>query len=612
MNPRFLEHYDVELQHLRRLAGEFARHRPQTGKQLGLDVEGRQICQDPFVERLLEGFAFLAARVHYQLDSEFPRFTQGLLETVYPDYLAPLPSAGVVRFTVDPEAVFDRSEIPAGSEVITEPFGPRATRCRWRTTQDLTLLPIRIANVEYRSGHGNQLGIDHEAALSIRLEILNPAMKWADLGCDRFRFFVPGVDQVRLRLLAHIISRGRGVFIAGKVNGSRQVRRIPEAVVKQLGFGEEERLLPISPAGFEGYRLLREYFLLPEKFHFFEVSGLQAALAGLEGTEVEIILPFSEDDASLQAVVGKKSLELFATPLVNLFPMSRRFDFDPRRPEHHVTLDRTRAHDYEVYSIDEATGYGMKSGDATTFRPFFFNQAETDADQAFYMVKRDAFPKASTGAVLPHLGYPGSEVYLSLVDLKAAPFRLDIRQIGVEAQCTNRHLPLLMIEHGLPRFTYPESEVVQSIEFLTGPTPPAASTAEGQQAWRLISHLSLNYQSLIGPDGDASALRELLSLYAEKNRREIKSLRSIRAESKQVLHRFDSGPPSFVRGMEIILGFDQNIMSPPEILLFSRVLEEFFGRYVSINCFTQTSVALLPNKKELVRWPRRIGKTSMI
>lgn len=607
MNERFLELYDVELQHLRRLAGEFARHRPQTGRQLGIDVDGRQLCQDPFVERLLEGFSFLAARVHYQLDAEFPRFTQGLLETVYPDYLAPLPSAGVVRFNVDPGTVFERVEIPAGSEVATEPFGPRATRCRWQTTQDLTLWPIRIADVSYRSGHGN-LATAHEAAMSIRLELLHPSMSWEELGCDKLRFFVPGADQSRLRLLAHIIARTRGVWLGG-TGGARELRG---ASVKQLGFGEGERLLPMNPAGFEGYRLLREYFLLPEKFHFFEIGGLKEALAGTTSREVELILPFSEDDSSLQAVVGKKSLELFSTPIVNLFTMSRRFDFDARRPEHHVTMDRARAYDFEVYSIEGATGHGTKSGDDTSFRPFFFNQADGEDDRAFYMVRRDSFPRAAKGAVLPHLGYPGSEVYLSLVDLKAAPFRLDIRQIGVEARCTNRHLPLLMIEQGLPPFLYPESELVRSIEFLAGPTPPAASNAEGPHAWRLISHLSLNYQSLIGADGDAAALRELLALYADKSRREINSLRSVRSEAKQALHRFEGGPPSFVRGLEISLGFDQNVMSAPEVLIFSRVLEEFFGRYVSMNCFTQTSVSLLPGKKELVRWPRRIGKTSMI
>jgi type VI secretion system protein ImpG len=608
VNERFLELYDVELQHLRHLAGEFARHRPQTGKQLGIDPEGRQLCQDPFVERLLEGFAFLAARVHYQLDAEFPRFTQGMLETVYPDYLSPLPSAGVVRFSVDPAAIFERCEIPAGSEVVTEPFGPRATRCRWRTTQDLTLLPIRIADVSYRPGHGS-LGVAHEAVLSIRLELTHPSMSWGELGCERLRFFVPGSDQGRLRLLAHVISKGCGVLIAGK---GREPRSHAGVAVSQLGFGEGERLLPSSPAGFEGYRLLREYFLLPEKFHFFELAGLREALASVEGREVEILLPFSEDDSSLQSSVGRKSLELFSTPVVNLFPMSRRFDFDPRRPEHHVTMDRTRAHDFEVYSIQGATGHGTKSGEDTRFRPFFFHQADGDDDRAFYMVRRDSFPRAGKGALIPHLGYPGSEVYLSLVDLKAAPYRLDIRQLGVETNCTNRHLPLVMIEQGLPRFSYPESELVQSIEFLAGPTPPAPSGAEGPHAWRLISHLSLNYQSLIGPDGDASALRELLSLYAEKNRREVTSLRSVRAETRQALHRFEGGPPSFVRGLEIALGFDQNIMSPPEVLLFSRVLEEFFGRYVSINCFTQTSVTLLPGRKELVRWPRRLGKTCLI
>lgn len=608
MNERFLELYDVELQHLRHLAGEFARHRPQTGRQLGIDPEGRQLCQDPFVERLLEGFAFLAARVHYQLDAEFPRFTQGMLETVYPDYLAPLPSAGVVRFSVDPTAVFERCEIPAGSEVVTEPFGPRATRCRWRTTQDLTLLPIRIADAAYRSGHGS-LGVAHEAVLSIRLELTHPSMSWAELGCERLRFFVPGSDQGRLRLLAHVVSKGCGVLIAGK---GREPRKHAGVSVTQLGFGEGERLLPSSPAGFEGYRLLREYFLLPEKFHFFEIGGLRDALASIEGREVEILIPFSEDDSSLQSSVGRKSLELFSSPVVNLFPMSRRFDFEPRRPEHHVTMDRTRTHDFEVYSIQGATGHGTKSGEDTRFRPFFFHQADGDDERAFYMVRRDSFPRAGKGTIIPHLGYPGSEVYLSLVDLKAAPYRLDIRQLGVEASCTNRHLPLVMIEQGLPRFSYPESELVQSIEFLAGPTPPAPSGAEGPHAWRLISHLALNYQSLIGADGDASALRELLSLYAEKNRREVTSLRSVHAETRQALHRFEGGPPSFVRGLEIALGFDQNVMSPPEILLFSRVLEEFFGRYVSINCFTQTSVTLLPGRKELVRWPRRLGKTCLI
>jgi len=611
MNERFLELYDIELQHLRRLAGEFARHRPQTGRQLGIDVDGRQLCQDPFVERLLEGFSFLAARVHYQLDAEFPRFTQGLLETVYPDYLAPLPSAGVVRFNPDPGAVFERVEIPAGSEVVTEPFGPRATRCRWQTTQDLTLLPVRITDVAYRSGHG-EIGAAHEASMSIRLELIHPSMSWAELGCDKLRFFVPGADQAKLKLLAHIIARNLGTWIAGNANGRRTTTRIADARLRQLGFGEGERLLPMNPANFEGYRLLREYFLLPEKFHFFEIDGLKEALAATPGREVELVIPFSEDDSSLQAVVGKRSLELFSVPIVNLFPMSRRFDFDPRRPEHHVTMDRARTHDFEVYSIEGATGHGTKSGDDTSFRPFFLNQADGDEGRAFYMVRRDSFPRAAKGAVLPHLGYPGSEVYLSLVDLKAAPFRMDIRQIGVDARCTNRHLPLLMIEQGLPVFSYPESEVVQSIEFLAGPTPPAASNAEGPHAWRLISHLSLNYQSLIGADGDASALRELLALYADKSRREINSLRSVKAETRQALHRFEGASPSFIRGLEIILGFDQNVMSAPEVLLFSRVLEEFFGRYVSMNCFTQTSVSLLPGKKELVRWPRRIGKTCLI
>src|SRR5580698_5110096 len=95
MDRRLLRFYDLELQHLRGMGAEFAREFPKIASRLGL--EGFT-CADPFVERLLEGVAFLSARVHLKLDAEFPRFTQSILETVYPHYLSPTPSMTMVQF----------------------------------------------------------------------------------------------------------------------------------------------------------------------------------------------------------------------------------------------------------------------------------------------------------------------------------------------------------------------------------------------------------------------------------------------------------------------------------------------------------------------------------
>src|SRR5947207_15685675 len=102
MDERLLDHYNKELRHLREMAGEFAREFPKIAGRLALDKDAREVCPDPYVERLLEGFAWLAARVHLKLDAEFPRFTQALLETVYPHYLSPVPSMAIVRFEIDP------------------------------------------------------------------------------------------------------------------------------------------------------------------------------------------------------------------------------------------------------------------------------------------------------------------------------------------------------------------------------------------------------------------------------------------------------------------------------------------------------------------------------
>ena len=102
MDPRLLDYYRQELLHIREGAAEFAREHPKIAARLALEVTTAQgECVDPYVERLLEGFAFLAARVQIRLDSEFPRFTQHLLEMVYPGFLAPTPSMLIVQLEPD-------------------------------------------------------------------------------------------------------------------------------------------------------------------------------------------------------------------------------------------------------------------------------------------------------------------------------------------------------------------------------------------------------------------------------------------------------------------------------------------------------------------------------
>ena len=141
MDERLLAYYNAELRHLREMTGEFAREFPKIAARLALDREAKEVCPDPYVERLIEGFAFLAARVHLKMDSEFPRFTNTLLETVYPHYLSPVPSMGVVRFEPNlddpgPENGFllERSTALRANE--------DETSCQFRTAHEVRLWPL--------------------------------------------------------------------------------------------------------------------------------------------------------------------------------------------------------------------------------------------------------------------------------------------------------------------------------------------------------------------------------------------------------------------------------------------------------------------------------------
>src|SRR5262245_37014813 len=148
MDPRLLHYYNLELQHLREMGAEFAQEFPKIAARLGMN--GLEVA-DPYVERLLEGVGFLAARVHLKLDAEFPRFTQALLEVVHPHYLAPTPSMLVAHVRPDPSDpnLAGGFTVPRGSAMHGLLAADEATACEFRTAHDVTLWPIEMAAASY-------------------------------------------------------------------------------------------------------------------------------------------------------------------------------------------------------------------------------------------------------------------------------------------------------------------------------------------------------------------------------------------------------------------------------------------------------------------------------
>ncbi|MDQ0978087.1 type VI protein secretion system component VasA [Pseudomonas synxantha] len=132
MNPRLLELYNQELHHVRESAAEFAKEYPKIASRLTLSGMD---CADPYVERLLEGFAYLTARVQLKLDAEYPTFTHNLLEIAYPHYLAPTPSMTVVQLQTDPDEGSLASGFPLPRDTVLRAALGRETQtcCEYRT-----------------------------------------------------------------------------------------------------------------------------------------------------------------------------------------------------------------------------------------------------------------------------------------------------------------------------------------------------------------------------------------------------------------------------------------------------------------------------------------------
>jgi type VI secretion system protein ImpG len=392
---------------------------------------------------------------------------------------------------------------------------------------------------------------------------------------------------------------------------------VRETPTRPLGFEANEALLPFQSQSFDGYRLLHEYFAFPQRYLFAELTGLAPAVRRCTGTEIEIVILLKRSDQRLDNAVGADAFALFCSPAINLFPRrADRIHITDRAEEHHIVVDRTRPMDFEVYSVTGVTGFGVGNEREQEFLPFYaLTDLATMADaRAYYTVQREHRLLSSRQRQRgPRSSYIGSEVFVSLVDAGEAPYRHDLRQLAIDTLCTNRDLPLdVPIGKSATDFTLVLSAPVESIRCVAGPSKPRPAFAEGDSAWRLISHLSLNYLSLIDsdPEQGAATLRELLSLYADLDElhiaRQLEGVRSI--STKPVTRRaLLPGPIAFCRGLEVTLTCSEESFEGTGVFLLGAVLERFFSKYVSINSFTETVLRTL-GRGEIMRWRTRIGR----
>jgi type VI secretion system protein ImpG len=597
MPPRGLhDYYNAELQYLRNAGREFALAHPKVASRLQL---GAHECPDPHVERLLESFAFLTARLQRSLDVAVPGISSALLEVLYPHYLDPVPPVTVAELRVDPSQgrLSSGYTVPRGTELFADTG--HGDMCRFRTAYPVTLQPLEVveAALEPADRYPFLRGVPRAAQVA-RVRLRAVGVPLDEVRPPRLRFYLAGESTAAPLyelLFAHLLK------VAVVRDGGEPATMLDPGVVSPVGLEANEAVLPSPPAAHPAYRLLQEYFAFPRKLLFFDLD-LRGLPDDRKATKYLELLFVLDRRAAQPLAVGTHCFRLGCTPVVNLFErLSEPLRVDQRQVEYRLVADARRERFTEVHSILELSAAPDGHGEAPCFAPFYSCTHRMDGEQrTFWRGRRVPSER---------MGMHGSEVMLSFLDLRGRPAPPPAQTVWAKVLCTNRRLAEQLGCGARLRTDFPAP--LHSIHVLHVPTPAVQPPVDAETQWRLVSQLSLNHLSLAGEaEQSLDALREILRLYAAWGdyRAEAQVMGIASMTTQPDVRRAGALPwAGFCRGTRIDLTLDEGAYDGGSALLLATVLERFFALYASLNSFTRLTVRRAGREGPWKTWEARVG-----
>ncbi|MBM2578059.1 type VI secretion system baseplate subunit TssF [Jannaschia sp. Os4] len=646
MRKAFRDAYERELSLLYERGAEFAAEYPGIAGRLGGLLRDNA---DPAVAGLLEGAAFMAARVHLKMDEEFRNFTTELLDQVFPDALAPLPSMMLAQAAIPADAanLAEGLEVPVGAAMDARFVdADHRVACRFTTAAPLTIWPLRLGEIDYLGSAAELSALGQDAApgalagLSIALAVTGDAdvpLGELPVGDLPVHFTASMGDATALYEQVHCdVVRASLRWLDEQ--GDPVIRRLPPGAIDQIGFDRSERILPHDLRLFDGFALLREGFAFPRQFLGMRLRDASRHLAGIAAREVQLILEFDRLDPGLMERLRPAHLRLHCVPAVNLFPESAQpIRLDGKRHEFVVTPASSPATHYEVHRILDVRAHYGSSRARMPVHPLYGlpDDGASDPRQALYYTSRRK-PRRLTeeerrfGRRQPYLG---TETFLSFWEPPDLDDGADDAQghgaqrLHVRCLCSNRHLPAMLPKSDAAgAFTLLDDTTV-TLAAVAGPTAPRESlgmldldaphrAVAGDVQWRLLSYLSLSHFGIEDRAGgdSAAALREMLSLFADlseaTSEKQIGGIVGLETRPvTQLIAREDGHLPA--RGIELRITFDEDAYEGAGAVLMGAILDRFLAEYAPTNSFTRTVVASR-QRGDIKTWPARTGSGPLL
>jgi len=644
MNRAFLEAYNRELALLYERSREFAEDYPGIAERLGGLTQNNL---DPAVGGLLEGAAFMAARVQTKIESEFQTFTSELLDQLLPNIMAPTPSC----ILVEAQPNFSNPDLangmrfPAGAYLDAR-YLDREQRisCRFRLSSALEMWPLRISGARFVAGAATfqsmGLEVEPETVGGLHLTFMRPSPTdpdsadgpMSEVKVDRLPVYLAGDMADAIAIYEHMLANvARLTLRYLDARGDPVFLRLDPAMIEQLGFDEDEALFPEDTRVFRGFSLLREFFIFPQKFLGFRLTGLRKVLAQVPAASFDLMVELDALRPALPARVGPQHFRLHAAPAINLFEENcSQVKLDQRRHDYLVSADSSPASNYEVQRITEVYAYLGELENKIPVHPLYgLPASQSQPRESLYFTARQRPRRLSSQERRfgKNHGYAGTETFISIYE----PATLDspdrVRRLQIKTLCSNRHLPqYLPLAQGGTDFRL-NDDVTVGLRCIAGPTPPKEAVPElerdgahrltsGPVHWRLISYLTLNY---LGIDGHGTAdsgagLREMLTLFtdvsSQVSERQIRGLKTVTSRPITRSIRRGGGYHA-ARGIEVVLTFDERAFEGSGVMLLGAVLDRFLAEYASINSFTQV-VIRSDQRKVIKTWPPRTGQGPLL
>lgn len=604
-----LSYYEKELSYLRHEGEEFAHKYKKIAARLALQSQG---SADPHVERLIEAFAFLTARIRRKIDDEFPELTEALLSVIEPQFLAPLPSMAIAQLKLNATQgkCTEGQVIPRHTTLLSPPIN--GNPCRFRTCLKTTLWPIDVASMTLSSPRAEENPPQGMGSV-LRLELAcDDGVDFSELDLDQLSFFIHGGTSAAYGLYEYICRDIHSIAYLINDGSQTPLYHLPSsAALSPCGFEMDEGPLPYSKQTPLAHRLLLEYFAFPQKFLFFTLNGLRSIAKAAAGHSITLLLYSKRRPSGLSQQVKKLQLRLGCSPIVNIFSKTTEpIRVNDKQSEYRVIPDRFSQNDIELYTIESVRGIDNHQQTSREYRPFYAmtNRSQylgNNLDPLFYASRRPSHRKDG----------PDTDTYLTLSTPEQSPMEIRDEVLRVSALCTNHNLPATL-PFGENRSDFSIEQIpLDQIICLTKPTPTVQCNDSGELQWRLLALLSLNHLSVSDTDLGLETLKETLSLFdlthSDVNEQLIAGVSDL--SSNPIMARVThGGVAGFARGMEIRLELDPSAFVGSSMYLLAAVLERFYGLSAPINTFTKLVVTLKNSDEILKKWPPRAGERPLL